>query len=156
TLAYRGLDDAVRSTVLTFEPPPERFGAGFARHRVSLAPGQAVEMRLTVTAADGSEPGSAAVTAIDRPGARLTGPVRVFTASASFDEWLARSWADLRMLATETAQGRVTYAGIPWFVAPFGRDSIITALQHLPFDPELARGTLRFLAAHQGREDDEF
>jgi glycogen debranching enzyme len=41
-------------------------------------------------------------------------------------------------------------------VAPFGRDSLITALQHLPFDQELARGTLRFLAAHQGRQDDAF
>ncbi|HEX7788530.1 MAG TPA: amylo-alpha-1,6-glucosidase, partial [Methylomirabilota bacterium] len=63
---------------------------------------------------------------------------------------------DLRMLTTRTPHGRIAYGGIPWFVAPFGRDSIITALQHLPFDPDLARGTLRFLAAHQGREDDEF
>src|SRR5262249_5402502 len=79
--------------------------------------------------------------------------VRVRTASASFDQWVSRAWSDLRMLTTETLQGRIAYAGIPWFVAPFGRDSIITALQHLPYDPDLARGTLRFLAAYQGRED---
>jgi len=38
--------------------------------------------------------------------------------------------------------------------ALFGRDSLITALQLLPVRPELARATLRVLAAIQGRVDD--
>jgi len=40
------------------------------------------------------------------------------------------------------------------FHALFGRDSLITALQVLPAAPEVARATLRALAARQGRVDD--
>jgi glycogen debranching enzyme len=40
------------------------------------------------------------------------------------------------------------------FRALFGRDSLITALQVLPERPEIARATLRALAALQGRRDD--
>ena len=38
----------------------------------------------------------------------------------------------------------------------FGRDSIITSYQALPFTPELAETTLRVLAARQGKEVDDF
>jgi glycogen debranching enzyme len=40
------------------------------------------------------------------------------------------------------------------FHALFGRDSLITALQLLPKRPEIARATLRALAARQGRAED--
>ncbi len=41
-------------------------------------------------------------------------------------------------------------------MAVFGRDSIITSFQALPFVPELARSTLRTLAGRQGRSVDDF
>ena len=47
-------------------------------------------------------------------------------------------------------------AGLPWFMSLFGRDSIITSLQALPYQPELARTTLRTLAARQGTSVDDF
>ena len=47
-------------------------------------------------------------------------------------------------------------AGLPWFMSLFGRDSIITSYQALPFLPELARTTLRALAARQGTTVDDF
>jgi glycogen debranching enzyme len=56
-----------------------------------------------------------------------------------------------------TAGGRaLPAAGLPWFMALFGRDSILTSLQALPFEPELAATTLRELAARQGTRRDDF
>src|SRR3954451_15025914 len=45
-------------------------------------------------------------------------------------------------------------AGAPWFMALFGRDSLLTAYMALPVDRSLALGTLRTLARHQGRTTD--
>jgi glycogen debranching enzyme len=50
----------------------------------------------------------------------------------------------------------VPAAGLPWFMALFGRDSVITSYQSLPFAPELAETTLRVLAALQGTRVDAF
>ncbi len=47
-------------------------------------------------------------------------------------------------------------AGLPWFMTMFGRDSILTCLQTLPFTPDLSRTTLRILAALQGSRFDDF
>ncbi len=47
-------------------------------------------------------------------------------------------------------------AGLPWFMTMFGRDSILTCLQTLPFTPELSATTLRILGALQGTRFDDF
>jgi glycogen debranching enzyme len=47
-------------------------------------------------------------------------------------------------------------AGLPWFMTMFGRDSIFTSLQALPFTPELASTTLRVLGDWQGVRTDDF
>ncbi|MGI9007788.1 MAG: amylo-alpha-1,6-glucosidase [Streptosporangiaceae bacterium] len=47
-------------------------------------------------------------------------------------------------------------AGLPWFMTIFGRDSIFTSLQALPFTSELAAATLRALAERQGTRTDDF
>ncbi|MEU1604949.1 amylo-alpha-1,6-glucosidase [Micromonospora matsumotoense] len=47
-------------------------------------------------------------------------------------------------------------AGLPWFMTMFGRDSILTCLQVLPFAPELSKTTLRILASLQGSRFDDF
>jgi glycogen debranching enzyme len=47
-------------------------------------------------------------------------------------------------------------AGLPWFMAIFGRDSLLTSFQVLPFLPELAATTLQTLATLQSRADDPF
>jgi glycogen debranching enzyme len=52
--------------------------------------------------------------------------------------------------------GALPAAGLPWFMSIFGRDSIITSLQALPFQPGLAATTLKALAAWQGTHMDEF
>jgi glycogen debranching enzyme len=47
-------------------------------------------------------------------------------------------------------------AGLPWFVAPFGRDSLIVALQNILIYPEFARGALEVLGSLQAKEDDPY
>jgi glycogen debranching enzyme len=47
-------------------------------------------------------------------------------------------------------------AGLPWFMTIFGRDSIFTSLQALPFVSELASTTLLALAERQGTRIDDF
>jgi len=47
-------------------------------------------------------------------------------------------------------------AGLPWFMTMFGRDSILTSLQALPFAPELAATTLGALGTWQGSRVDNF
>ena len=47
-------------------------------------------------------------------------------------------------------------AGLPWFVAPFGRDSLIVSLQNLLIYPDFARGTLDILGSLQAKEQDDY
>jgi len=47
-------------------------------------------------------------------------------------------------------------AGLPWFMALFGRDSLITAYMALPFEPHLAATTLEALSELQATERDDF
>jgi glycogen debranching enzyme len=47
-------------------------------------------------------------------------------------------------------------AGLPWFVAPFGRDSLLVSLQNILVYPEFARGALEVLGSLQAKEDDPY
>jgi glycogen debranching enzyme len=64
--------------------------------------------------------------------------------------------AALRFRARAVDEGALPAAGLPWFMSIFGRDSIITSFQALPFVPELARTTLLALARWQGTRIDPF
>ncbi|MGI5215795.1 amylo-alpha-1,6-glucosidase [Plantactinospora sp. CA-290183] len=73
-------------------------------------------------------------------------------------ETYRRSLTDLAALRYTPLATRelLPTAGLPWFMTLFGRDSIITCLQTLPFTPELAGPTLRYLALTQGVSLDDF
>ena len=45
----------------------------------------------------------------------------------------------------------VPAAGLPWFMAPFGRDSLIVSLQNILIYPEFARGALDVLGRWQAQ-----
>jgi glycogen debranching enzyme len=47
-------------------------------------------------------------------------------------------------------------AGLPWFVAPFGRDSLIVSLQNMLIYPDFARGSLDILGSLQAQEEDDY
>jgi glycogen debranching enzyme len=77
----------------------------------------------------------------------------------SLKDTYRRSLVDLAALrfSPPIAGGRsLPAAGLPWFMTMFGRDSIFTSLQALPFTPELAATTLRALGEWQGTRVDDF
>ena len=63
--------------------------------------------------------------------------------------------AALRFRPDNMPDDSLPAAGLPWFMAVFGRDSLITSYQMLPFAPELAKTTLHALAASQGKQEVE-
>jgi glycogen debranching enzyme len=96
--------------------------------------------------------------------------------AASLEAWLAEapklvtSWpqlaqtyrrslvdlAALRFFPLVAPGGALPAAGLPWFMTVFGRDSLFTSLQALPFSHELARTTLTVLGMRQGLIRDDF
>ena len=64
--------------------------------------------------------------------------------------------AALRFYPDISPPASLPAAGLPWFMALFGRDSLITGYQSIPFVPELTATTLRALAQKQGKIVDDF
>jgi glycogen debranching enzyme len=64
--------------------------------------------------------------------------------------------AALRFYPLTAGKRSLPAAGLPWFMTMFGRDSIFTCLQALPFVPELAATTLVELGLRQGSRVDDF
>jgi glycogen debranching enzyme len=85
---------------------------------------------------------------------------RLESDSDSLKATYRRSLIDLAALRfSPPVAGRGTSlpaAGLPWFMTMFGRDSIFTSLQALPFTPELAATTLLALGDWQGSRVDDF
>jgi glycogen debranching enzyme len=157
-LGYRGLDGVARHTRIGFDPAPASLSGAEARFDLRLEP--QTFQTVTLVVGCGSEASPARVTAHDeawtaaqasRACAHEARP-RVVTSNIAFNDWLDRSLADLQMMMTQTRYGPYPYAGVPWFSTPFGRDGILTALEMLWMEPEVARGVLSFLAAHQASE----
>ncbi|HJT76474.1 MAG TPA: amylo-alpha-1,6-glucosidase [Gemmataceae bacterium] len=157
-LAYEGLDQVVRRTRLLFAPAPAALDEAEARYELSLKPQEEATFYLTVSCERGGSPPR--VLAYDQALAQAGSALEaeqghgagVWTASEQFNAWVNRSAADLLMMTSDTAEGPYPYAGVPWFSTEFGRDGIITALECLWLNPNLARGVLGYLAAMQATE----
>jgi glycogen debranching enzyme len=157
---YGSLDGVPRATRICFAPQPTLLTPTRAEFELELAARERRALAITVHCEHGD------ARAVDtrffatvRRARRAFGAARAHAAAVEssntvFNSVLARSSADLAMLTTETPHGPYPYAGVPWFSTAFGRDGIITALEMLWLNPAIARGVLRFLAAHQGSRDD--
>lgn len=88
---------------------------------------------------------------------RWLGPAfRLSTDNDTLRHLYERALIDLEALRLDIDGDQAPAAGVPWFMTIFGRDSIITSLQALPLAPEMAVGTLKTLARHQGVKIDRF
>lgn len=78
--------------------------------------------------------------------------------SAALDQAYRRSLTDLAALRYpgNTRGELLVAAGLPWLMAQFGRDAIITCLQAVPFVPHVVPPVLHFLADAQGSRLDDF
>jgi glycogen debranching enzyme len=64
--------------------------------------------------------------------------------------------AALRLPPGQTQNALIPAAGVPWFVAVFGRDSLIVSLQNMIVYPDFARGALDILGQLQATEVDDY
>jgi glycogen debranching enzyme len=160
-LSYRGLDDRVRRTCLTFDPPPSSLDARRAAFDVQLEPGGEHHLYCTILCECEGEAWrptmSYSVALRENAAARqqwFEDHCQLRTSNPLVNLWLRRSVADLAMLTTQLPTGPYPFAGVPWYSTTFGRDGIITALESLWADTSLARGVLGFLAETQAVEVD--
>jgi glycogen debranching enzyme len=155
TFSYRGLDKVLRKTVIASSLKPVAVGASDMSFLVELEPREEKVFTLTVSCLAETEPSFAIHTDHSqtmRCEAPQTRGCEIQTSNEHFNDWIYRSKADLEMMITPTAEGLYPYAGVPWFSTVFGRDGIITALEYLWIDPEVAKGVLRYLASTQATE----
>ncbi len=173
TLSYLGADDVAREARIEFDPPAAEVGpalgsngarrpdAGAALWRLTLRDNVPVSLRVTTRLWEGdpATPDKRRWPPLE-PTREETLRSRQLPALVSdntfFNQTLMRGMHDLVMMSVRTPQGLYPYGGIPWYVCPFGRDGLITSLEFLPWFPEVARGTLDFLAARQGQKEDSF
>ncbi|MFZ5558167.1 MAG: glycogen debranching N-terminal domain-containing protein [Pseudomonadota bacterium] len=154
---YRGLDRLERRTRVTFDPQPSRLQGSEAHFHCRIDPGADAVCRFAIRCETDSASGRAPARTYEQAAAKAIGALRsaeaaeprIYTANEQFNDWLGRSIADLHMMRTDTPHGPYPYAGVPWFSTVFGRDGIITALECLWFNPDIAHGVLAYLAATQ-------
>ena len=163
TLAYLGLDEVLRKTVVTFQDPPESIKQGRARWRLRLAPGERVNLRydVQVVAPDAPQPRdedfNAKLAHVRREHERWdSGATDIFTDNDQVNQIVRRGQDDLRMLASDVDGQRIPMAGVPWFVAPFGRELILVGLETLLLDLRWAQAAVQFLERRQGTHDSAF
>ena len=163
TLAYYGLDEVLRKTIVRFEHSPTRLAGGTARFRLNLAPRERKVLRFSIEVVMPDAPPvrdgdfTARLSDQRRDYERwFAGATGIFTDSEQVTGVLRRGQADLRMMAMGTPHGRIVAASVPWFVAPFGRDAIVASLETLMLDTRPAIDCLRLLTRLQGRTESAF
>ncbi|MBV8358887.1 MAG: amylo-alpha-1,6-glucosidase [Deltaproteobacteria bacterium] len=163
TYLYEGLDGVRRFTQIVFHTPPAALETGRASFLFTLEPDKQKELEVRIiggceeTGTSSQTPArfdDALVRRRSEIGRLNAGWSRISSSHELLDLLLQRSIADLTAMIRFSPEGTFLMAGIPWFATLFGRDSILTALFALPFNPALAVGTLKTLAGLQGSRID--
>jgi glycogen debranching enzyme len=159
------VDGRRRETLVELRPAPSRVEIDGDRARVAwdvaLAAGAEFELQLTVRPV-GAGLENAAPPTLEESAARLAADDEAWVAACArvtsdnelFDALIDASVRDLHALMMPAGGSELPAAGIPWYVAPFGRDSLLSACETLMINPDLARGTLLALAGLQADTDE--
>ncbi len=163
-LAYVGEDEVFREVVIELDPPPARVELDSDRVQAHweavLEPGVPVTVLMTAEPSIGGR--RRPRRRLERAEAELEQAssewesrcTRISSDNELFEGLIAKSRRDLRALVMPARGGRIVSAGIPWYVAPFGRDALVTAGEALLLNTDLARDALGVLAKLQASEDD--
>ncbi len=157
---YKGIDNRKRITEISFSQPPDFISYDKAIFKIKLKPQQNFTFYLIIKCLIEGEKSkkfsyNQALFLMKKHLKKWKDcACKIYTSNEQFNQWLKRSWADIIMLISNTDYGPYPFAGVPWFNTPFGRDGIITALECLWICPEIAKGTLAFLAATQAKDND--
>jgi glycogen debranching enzyme len=160
-LGYRR-DNFVRETILSSSVPVTDADLNGAVFRFIVQPKSRWNVKLNVTPVTGEirhrpKFSTAAGTEMRRDLKNWITQAPNVTCHPETVRLYARSLVDLAALRfrPETMpQHSLPAAGLPWFMALFGRDSLITSYQMLPFSSDLAATTLRALADAQGTKEE--
>ena len=136
---------------------------------VALQPGEAWHTCLLYALEDGEQPYPAprecvAESAKSRHAETLSQwlqtVVKIETSNEEFYRLFRQALEDMAALRLPiqgtTHMVFIPAAGLPWFVAPFGRDSLLVSLQNILIYPEFAQGALDLLGSLQAKEDDAY
>jgi glycogen debranching enzyme len=155
-LGYHGLDDVTRETHVTFSPAVVPEKPGIVAWKLHLEHAAPLELRAEIQMSDTDTRRRMSMLATGASARHQLTPPTINTSDPQGNRLLKRGMSDMLMLSTQTPEGYFPYAGIPWYCCPFGRDGLISAMQFLPWLPEVMRGTLTFLARFQGTKNDDF
>jgi glycogen debranching enzyme len=162
---YEGLDNRDRTTVLSFTPQPQILEAQRVKWELRIPPHGGDQVTTTMTMDVRVRGTESEPTTPSRPqtleeahrhsaaryGEWIENRTRLRSDNQIFDRMLETSAGDFYSLRMPDDDGTAVAAGVPWFAALFGRDSILSSYETLLLDPDLARGTLRVLASYQGQ-----
>jgi glycogen debranching enzyme len=166
-LSYHGADGIMRRLEVHPEPKPQKTSSSGAEFSLTLDPGKRQQIRFSLRIVETRE-------AEGKPQRRISDQrqvaegisrdsenwlsqcASVHSDSALLNEVMQRSLLDLLVLKSSLDGKEFFSAGLPWYGALFGRDSIIAALETLAYEPRIAEQTIRLLARHQGTKNDEW
>lgn len=166
---YDGADGVFRSAHVHFSQVPRKRYPRRAEFPMKLGPGEQKELLVSIILAESRQKSQIRRDTHSRPeisdvrdqlhrraDAWVRQHTEVRSGSPVLNAALDRSLRDLRVLRSRLEHREYFAAGTPWFATLFGRDSLVTALQTLAYDPSIAEQTLRLLAEFQGHKHDEW
>ncbi|HEU4868051.1 MAG TPA: glycogen debranching N-terminal domain-containing protein [Actinomycetota bacterium] len=161
---YVGEDEVFRETLVAFDPAPTELtvkgDVAVVSWDFKLAPAEKTSIEVTVEPSIGGSTRPAA--GLEAAEKRVEAAYRDWHASGAaissdnehFNGFVESAIRDLKALETPIAGSALFAAGIPWYVAPFGRDSLLTSLEAMVWNPATAVGCLKVMAGWQATEDD--